>query len=181
MYDLMLGGIWAVFIAVWLVGALTSKHTVRRRWLGIWWRGGIIVSVIVLFNLRQGSSRPTGALPFPALNVLGLLCAAAGVALAVWARLYLGRNWGMPMAVKEDPELVTSGPYAYIRNPIYAGILLALLGSALVDWWWAVPLVWSAAYFVYSARQEEHLMRQTFPDTYGAYYKRTKMLVPFVF
>lgn len=54
-----------------------------------------------------------------------------GLGLAVWARIYLGRNWGMPTSTKEDPELVTSGPYRTIRHPIYTGILLAMIGSAI--------------------------------------------------
>src|SRR5580658_9554231 len=62
-----------------------------------------------------------GAVPIPALKVLGVVCTAAGVALAVWGREYLGRNWGMPLTVKENPELITSGPYAYARNPVLHG------------------------------------------------------------
>jgi protein-S-isoprenylcysteine O-methyltransferase Ste14 len=116
----------------------------------------------------------------PALNILGLTLAAAGVALAIWARFYLGRNWGMPLSIKENPELVTTGPYAYIRNPIYTGILLALLGSSLIIWWWFVIFAWSAVYFVYASRGEEKIMLREFPDTYPAYKARTKMLVPFI-
>src|SRR5580658_7130830 len=181
-YGAALGVIWLTFSLVWLVGALTAKRMVRRSWFGdIWWRAGIIASVIVLFNLLQGSPYLTGVLPIPALNVLGVVCTAAGVALAVWARVYFGRNWGMPLTVKESHELVTSGPYATIRNPIYTGVLLALLGSALVDWWWAVPLVWSAAYFVYASGREEQLMLKEFHDTYPAYKARTWRLIPFIY
>src|SRR5215469_13695329 len=174
--------IWLLFSLVWLVGALNAKRTVCRNWFGeIWWRVGIIASVIVLFNLLQGSPYITGELPVRALNVLGVVCAAAGVTLAVWAREYLGRNWGMPLTVKENPDLVTSGPYAYIRNPVYTGVLLALLGSALVNWWWAVPLAWSAAYFLYASRGEERLMLKVFHDTYPAYMARTWRLIPFIY
>jgi protein-S-isoprenylcysteine O-methyltransferase Ste14 len=180
-YLAAIGVIWLIFSLVWLVGALTAKRTMRRSWFGdIWWRVGIIGSVIVLFNLLQGSRYLTGALPIPALNVLGVVCTAAGVALAVWARVYLGRDWGMPLTVKENPELMTSGPYATIRNPIYTGVSLALLGSALVDWWWAVVLVWSAAYFMYASRREEQLMLKEFPDTYSPYKARTWRFIPFI-
>jgi protein-S-isoprenylcysteine O-methyltransferase Ste14 len=55
----------------------------------------------------------------------------AGLGLAVWARIYLGRNWGMPMTQKDEPELVISGPYHLVRHPIYSGILLAMLGTSL--------------------------------------------------
>jgi len=63
---------------------------------------------------------------------VGVALCALGIGLAIWARTYLGRNWGMPMSRKENPELVTSGPYAYVRHPIYTGLLIAMLGSVTV-------------------------------------------------
>ena len=177
-----LGIIWLIFALVWLVGAVTAKRTVRRNWLAsISWRVGIAGSVIVLYNLLRDSPYVTGALPILALNVLGLACAATGVALAVCARLYLGRNWGDPLSVKKDAELVTSGPYAYIRNPIYTGVLIGMFGSALVNWWAVVPLVWSAAYFVYASRGEEQMMLKKFPGTYTTYKEHTWRLIPYIY
>lgn len=88
----------------------------------------------------------------------------------------------MPMAVKEAPELVTTGPYATVRHPIYTGVILAILGSTLTGgWWWLVIFVISTAYFIYAAMREEKEMAKTFPDTYPAYKARTKMLIPYVF
>lgn len=87
----------------------------------------------------------------------------------------------MPMSVKENPELVTSGPYAYIRHPIYTGFLLAMLGSAfVVGNWEFVLFVIFGLYFSYSARTEEKLMTRTFPTQYPQYKQRTKTLIPFV-
>jgi protein-S-isoprenylcysteine O-methyltransferase Ste14 len=103
------------------------------------------------------------------------------VVLAIWARRHLGRNWGMPMSFKENPELVTTGPYVYIRNPIYSGFLLAILGSALTSGaLWLIFFVVFGAYFVYAAKNEEKIMLQEFPDTYPAYKRRTRLLIPFV-
>jgi protein-S-isoprenylcysteine O-methyltransferase Ste14 len=85
------------------------------------------------------------------------------------------------MTVKEEPELVTSGPYRVARHPIYSGILLALAGSALVAGTpWLIAFIFFFAYFAYSAKTEEQLMMQQFPDEYAPYKKRTKMLIPFV-
>ena len=104
-----------------------------------------------------------------------------GITLAIWARRHLGRNWGMPMSLKEEPELVTSGPYKYIRNPIYSGMLLALLGTGLVlGLPWLVAFVACSIYFIYSSKVEEKIMAEQFPQTYPEYKKRTKMLIPFV-
>jgi protein-S-isoprenylcysteine O-methyltransferase Ste14 len=99
-----------------------------------------------------------------------------------WARYYLGKNWGMPMTVKEDPELVTGGPYTFVRHPIYTGILLAVLGSVLASsLLWLVILVFFTYEFIRSVKGEEMLMTKQFPEKYPAYKKRTKMLIPFVY
>ena len=102
--------------------------------------------------------------------------------MAISARWYLGRNWGMPMSRKEHPELVTGGPYACKRRPIYTGLILAMLGSAIgITIIWALVLVPVGGYFIYSARREEALMLQQFPEQYAAYRARTGMLVPRLF
>jgi protein-S-isoprenylcysteine O-methyltransferase Ste14 len=105
-----------------------------------------------------------------------------GFGLAINARWHLGRNWGMPMSRKEQPDLVSSGPYAHIRHPIYTGLILAMLGSAIgVNVFWLLILVPVGAYFIYSARREETLMLQLFPEQYAAYMARTGMLAPRLF
>lgn len=181
-YSSILGIIWVIFILVWVIGMFFAKRTARRSWMGIWWRLAIIMSVIALVHFLHGSSYLSGAVHSPALNSIGLMLAALGVALAIWARFYLGSNWGMPLTVKENAELVTSGPYAHIRHPIYSGILLALLGSSLVIWWWAVIFIWSFIYFIaFATHGEEALMCQEFPDTYPTYKARTKRLIPWVY
>jgi protein-S-isoprenylcysteine O-methyltransferase Ste14 len=105
----------------------------------------------------------------------------AGMGFAVSARLYLGRNWGMPMTQKDDPELVTSGPYRFVRHPIYSGILLAILGTALAtNLYWLIALAVMGAYFIYTVIVEERLMTASLPAAYASYRARTKMLIPFV-
>ena len=87
----------------------------------------------------------------------------------------------MPMSLREGHELVTTGPYAYVRHPIYTGILLAFMGSTLVQWFPGILLLVAFfAYFVYAAKVEERSMMRQFPNEYAAYIKRTKMLVPFL-
>jgi protein-S-isoprenylcysteine O-methyltransferase Ste14 len=88
----------------------------------------------------------------------------------------------MPMSRKQDPELVTTGPYAFVRHPIYTGIILMMLGSAIAaSPFWVVPLILFGAYFVFSARREEAFMLAQFKEQYRDYMKRTKMLLPFVY
>jgi protein-S-isoprenylcysteine O-methyltransferase Ste14 len=85
------------------------------------------------------------------------------------------------MTQKDDPDLVTSGPYRRVRHPIYSGILLALLGTALAtNLYWLIALGVLGVYFVYSAKVEERLLTASFPSTYPSYRTKTKMLIPFV-
>ena len=85
------------------------------------------------------------------------------------------------MTEKADPELVTAGPYAHVRHPIYTGILLAMFGSGIgQSVLWALPLLIAGPYFVYSARREERQMAVQFPLQYPQYKRRTRMLIPFI-
>jgi protein-S-isoprenylcysteine O-methyltransferase Ste14 len=81
----------------------------------------------------------------------------------------------MPMTLKAEPELVTSGPYRFVRHPIYSGILLATLGTALaISGLWLVVFAVMGVYFVYSARVEERLMASSFPAAYPYYRAHTR-------
>jgi protein-S-isoprenylcysteine O-methyltransferase Ste14 len=172
-----IGVLWIVFWVYWLVSAASAKegsHPRRSRLPRLF----IIVLVIVLLRVF-GAGRL--AIDDPILETLGAVLFLAGLGMAVWARLYLGRNWGMPMTRKDEPELVTSGPYRLVRHPIYSGILLAVLGTALAtDLYWLIVLIVMGTYFLYSARVEEKLMADIFPNTYPSYKASTKMLIPFV-
>jgi protein-S-isoprenylcysteine O-methyltransferase Ste14 len=96
--------------------------------------------------------------------------------------VHIGRNWGTPMTQKDEPELVTSGPYRLVRHPIYSGIVVAGIGTGVaLTWFWLAPVGLAGIYFIYSATVEERYLDEQFPDSYPAYKRSTKMLVPFVF
>lgn len=186
-FQLMIPALWLAFAAYWGIAALGAKRSLGST---PWWRqaplrGGIAVLTIAALHfmgagrlLRAAHAYQTHSL---LLGAIGTAVVLLGVGLAVYARIYLGRNWGMPMSRKEEPELVTGGPYAFVRHPIYTGIMLAMLGSAIGEsLFWVVLLIVFSPYFVYSARREEELMREQFPVQYPEYMRRTKMIVPFV-
>ncbi len=143
----------------------------------------IAIFVIVILVIRSGAFKGHHAIVSnPILQGIGMALFLTGLGLAVWARVYLGRNWGTPMSERVDAELVTTGPYRYIRNPIYSGIILAAIGTAVaVSWYWLVAVVLMGAYFIYSATVEEHTMERLFPNDYPAYKRSTKMLIPLIF
>ena len=170
---------WVAFWVYWLV-ASTGVKAGRTRWgqfAGI--RAGLILVILLLLRARvfQGHAVTSSLW----LQGIGLAVFVLGLALAVWARVYLGRNWGMPMSQKVDPELVTAGPYSSIRHPIYSGIILAMIGTTIaVSWYWLTAVVLLGAYFLYSAIVEERSMARLFPDSYPGYKGSTKMLIPFI-
>jgi protein-S-isoprenylcysteine O-methyltransferase Ste14 len=180
-------GLWLVLIAYWAIAAIGTKRNVGSPIS--WKEGGLRLAILLIVMLTLGSPRLRHAVAGvqtetdggPLMRAGGVALCALGIALAILARYQLGRNWGMPMSRKQDPELVTTGPYAVLRHPVYAGLLLAMLGSAVAaSVFWLLPLLLFGAYFIYSARAEEKLMLAQFPAQYPAYIRRTKMLVPFL-
>ena len=175
----LIPALWLTLLAYWIYGATRAKRTLglRTAYLGAGVRVTIIALALLAYRipaLRQANDDPT-------LTIVGTVICALGVGLAIVARTYLGRNWGMPASRKENPDLITDGPYRFIRHPIYTGILLAMLGTAIAESRiWLLVFVLFAAYFVYAAGREERTMAELFPEQYPAYKQRTKMLVPFV-
>lgn len=181
-FNFLLIFFWIIFLAVWFVASLFAKKNRSGSYPAILFRSLVSLGILLWFAFGGGKYISIQSTSNTVLGTLGVICAGAGIAFAIWARVHIGRNWGMPMSVKEKPELVTSGPYAYVRHPIYTGILLAVFGSVLVSSFiWIIPLIAIAAYFYYSAKTEERNMRKEFPEKYPVYMKRTKMLIPFVF
>lgn len=186
-YRWLILAFWLIFIAYWIVAAAGAKRNLSKR---AWGREAglrLVFIALILVALRIPAFnhvwRYAGAhvARDPVAGIAGTTLCALGIAFAIWARVHLGRNWGMPMSRKERPELVTTGPYALVRHPIYSGLMLAMLGSAIAQSrFLLLPFAFVVLYFVYSARTEERVMEQEFPNEYAAYRARTKMLVPFI-
>lgn len=177
---------WIVFWLYWLISAFGVKRNTNarlERFAGIRIiTFALAVTLFRVLNIQNHSFQNHIANNSRAVLWVGFLVFLSGLFLAIWARIYLGKNWGMPMSQKQNPALVTSGPYHYIRHPIYSGILIAFLGSAIASsLFWLIVFAISGVYFIYSAVVEERLMMKLFPETYPAYKRSTKMLIPFVF
>lgn len=170
---------WAAFWLYWLVAAFSMKRG-RRPWSREL-RIRAIIAVVVILLIRLGAFRGHSLNTDPWPAGIGLVLFALGLGFAISARLHIGRNWGTPMTQKDEPELVTSGPYHLVRHPIYSGILTAGVGTAVaLSWLWLTAVALAGVYFLYSAMVEERYMTDQFPDSYPVYKHSTKMLVPFI-
>lgn len=192
MFRGLIADLWLGFLILWWTWALFNKKASRNAsWRAKAWlmRFGMVAAVILAVHLENlsgfrgwlaGHGRALSRPPV-AWQWSGVALCLAGFALAIWARLYLGGNWGIPMSMRQGHELVTSGPYARVRHPIYSGLMLAGLGSVLaLGVLWLPALVLIGVFFVFSARTEEKMLCEQFPDAYPPYRRRTRMLIPFL-
>lgn len=177
---------WIAWALIWVGTAIifrpekgdSSSPRPRRRPRLLGYRVLVAGCVILAIRTQHLGPTPTGH----GLGWVGVVLTVAGIGVATWARLCLGRSWGMPMTVRAQPKLVRSGPYRVVRHPIYSGLLVALIGSALATGSGFLPAaIGSGAYFVLSLRVEEADMAASFPDDYPEYSKHTKRLIPFVY
>jgi protein-S-isoprenylcysteine O-methyltransferase Ste14 len=179
--------LWIAFIIYWRIKAVDTKTTQRlepvsSRLLRVL----AFLIAIVLFSTARIPLRwlylqlwPAGLWPF----WLGAAVMVAGLLFAVWAREHLGSNWSSEVTIKQGHDLITSGPYAVVRQPIYTGILGGLLGTAIalsqVRGFIAFLLIFLMLWL--KLRMEEQWMHSQFGETYATYTHQTAALVPYLF
>lgn len=177
------------WIGFWLYWIVASRWAKRNKRLIVSWRLTrarmvvllLTIAVVVGFCLLPVTikEQPLGTGMWA--TITGVCLFIAGIGLALWARICLGSEWGMPMTLKERPHLITTGPYAFVRHPIYTGTLCMALASAItVNSYWLLIFGLSLLYFLYSALAEERAMSREFGAVYSSYKQKTKMLIPFV-
>jgi len=178
--------LWLCWIAYWTAASLAVKPSARRETMlsRLLHLGPLALAVLLLW----GPPPPLDALrarflpSSRAIEWSGAALVAVGLAFTVWARLHLGTNWSGIVTVKRGHELVTSGPYAIVRHPIYTGLVVAFVGSATAlgeaRGVLAVGIVVASLWR--KLRLEERWMAEQFGDDYERYRGRVRALVPFV-
>lgn len=171
---------------IWVAAGLTNKRTIRRQSIGsrlIQLCLGILAGLLIWGGGPRGILSGWPTLPHSPVNgTIALALTLAGLAFALWARFVIGRNWSGTVTLKQDHELVRSGPYAIVRHPIYTGFLLALLGIAVARGAIGAFLGVSIAVLAFRLKSltEESFMLDQFGSQYAAYKREVKALIPFV-
>jgi len=177
------GILWLAWLAGWgLASWWTARTVVRQSAASRLAHGALLWIGGMLLFMRP---RP-GLLWLPLFPVsvwtmwAGVVVCAAGLAYTWWARVHLGRNWSGTVTLKQDHALIRTGPYALTRHPIYTGLLLAVIGSALTRDSLAglIGLGFLFAGLLVKIRQEERLLASHFGSVYEAYRAEVPALVP---
>jgi protein-S-isoprenylcysteine O-methyltransferase Ste14 len=176
---------WGGWLAVWNVMARSVKEAAQSE--DPVSRLSHIVPLLVAAYLL------VARVPLPLLNdrfaplaiwpaALGAALTFAGLSFSVWARFVIADNWSSDVQLKRDHELIVKGPYRWVRHPIYTGLLLAFIGSALAvgEWRGVLAVAIVAASFWRKLKLEEQLMRRQFGETYARYAARVPALIPFI-
>jgi protein-S-isoprenylcysteine O-methyltransferase Ste14 len=179
----IIDGMWIVWAIVWIVMAFGNKRSAyKQSWISRF--GYLLVAVGFSFLLAYFFNWRYRLYPFTiATQIAGIAICGAGIALAIWSRLILGPNWSAIITLKENHELIRSGPYEYIRHPIYSGIILGILGSMVaLDPWvnGLLIVIFVIVMMKIKSLQEEKLLIASFPVEYPKYKKEVKSLIPFV-
>lgn len=187
LYDFLFPAMWFSYAAYWRAKSADVAGSVRTepassRMARL---ASMICAIALLWLPRtyvpflDGRFLPSGLWCFWS----GAAVTAAGLLFSVWARHHLGRNWSQAVTVKQDHQLITSGPYALVRHPIYTGLLVAFLGSAIARGEWRGLLAVALVFVALSAklRLEERWMRAQFGEAYESYSRRVAALVPYLY
>lgn len=176
------GSLWLLWMISWWAAAGWSARTLKKT------RPGARTLELLLtlaggYGLMLGGMPTAGPRLYPMAALPGWMLAAlvaTGFALCWWARLHLGQLWSANITLKEDHRIIDSGPYAWVRHPIYTGLLLAAWATAALDrsqlGMAGAGLMTLGLYL--KARREEQLLTAELGAPYKSYRQRVPMLLP---
>ena len=176
---------WSVLGLYWLLSAFGTKKTAvnEARWLrllrlAILWP--LMLALLGTEWLRIGPLAWRFLPRHAGIMWAGAFVTLGGVALAIWARRTLGRNWSDKVVLKVDHELIRSGPYRFLRHPIYTGVLLAVAGTALAigEWRGVLALFLLGTTYCLKAKSEEKILAAKFGEAFAEHARRTGFFLP---
>ncbi len=175
---------WVVFLVYWLIGAIKTRATRQQESFAS--RYAVLLIETLGYVLIFRESAGIGFLRNRVIPrnlagpVIGSVLTWMGIGLAIWARYHLAEYWSARVTIKEDHQLIRTGPYARLRHPIYTGLILATIGSAMViDRWRCVLGVFLVVTgYCFKANKEESMLTQQFGDAFLEHQKHTGFLIP---
>jgi protein-S-isoprenylcysteine O-methyltransferase Ste14 len=176
--------LWMVWLLYWMASAWGVRRNKRGETAGQRTQTALVLAFgVFLIFARTTPLGPLNRRFVPesfGLRVAALILIVAGLGFSVWARVHLGKFWSSRVTLKEGHQLIQSGPYARVRHPIYSGIALAMLGTALFSGQWRA-LMGTSIFIVghwLKSRREEALLTSQFGTEYEEYRGRTGSLLP---
>ncbi|MFI5235574.1 MAG: methyltransferase family protein [Gemmatimonadales bacterium] len=181
-----IGWLWTAFFVGWIIAAQrvkvtrSTEHPLVRYAIVACMGLGYILLATPVFDMGRFYRRFIPASAGPFLIPLATIVVALGLGFAVWARIHIGRNWSARVAIKEDHELIRTGPYARVRHPIYSGMLLAALATAIAVGRWRALVGFGVIFACFWIRslKEERWMRQEFGPAYDDYARTSGHFIP---
>lgn len=179
--------IWVLFWILWAVFAvLTSQRNELAKYITAYLF--VILFIISIGYFMSYFSSDMGFLKYHflpnvfILYIIGFLLMISGLGFAICARAYLSKSWRGDVSLNQAHKLIQSGPYKYIRHPIYTGMMFGLVGTVLVlgEIWVVIMLFVSCFALVLKSRSEEKLLISRFSE-YGQYIAKSKSFLPFLF
>ena len=176
--------LWLIFALYWFIASRTTAKTkAKESLLSSLPRNAVLaLGAVFLFGkwLSGGLLGRRFVPALPSIWAAGALLTIAGLALAFWARYHLGRYWSGQITLKEGHTLVCTGPYKYLRHPIYSGLLLAVMGTGLTIGLYRALLgvLLVALGLWWKARQEDAWLAAAFGEQFEQQRRRTGRLLP---
>ena len=175
---------WVVFLVYWLAGAMKTRATREKEPLTS--RAAILLIEIIGYALVFNGSTGIGFLGtrfMPrtlASAILGVAFTWSGIGLAIWARYHLAEYWSARITIKEGHQLIRTGPYSHLRHPIYSGLILATIGSAVVidEWRCILGVCLVLTGYCFKANKEEAMLSERFGEAFREHQKHTGFLIP---
>jgi protein-S-isoprenylcysteine O-methyltransferase Ste14 len=185
----ILGYLWAAFGLYWFAAAArgrsaagTEHQTGEPHFFRVVRLSILATTFALLFwqRLAIGFLGRPFVPEFPALDYAGFVATLAGLGVATWARIHLGRNWSDKVVIQAGHQLIRTGPYARLRHPIYSGVLLGVLGTAVVlgQWRGAIAFLLLLTNYAVKARKEDRILAESFGQQFQEHKQRAGFLLP---
>jgi protein-S-isoprenylcysteine O-methyltransferase Ste14 len=174
---------WAVFVTYWIAGSLKTRANAEKEpflsrsiTLLMEFAGYLLVFAPINFGVLRFHVIPR---TIPSA-LLGVACTWAGIGIAIWARYHLAEYWSARITIKEGHQLIRTGPYTHLRHPIYTGLILATLGSAIVidQWRCVLGVCLVTVGYCFKAKREEAMLEKQFGEAFQEHRKHTGFLCP---